>query len=280
MPALPANPTIPGQLAERAIVTTCAATTNSPSSVPAYASFCSGTVRYSSACSCAGITAATTTVPQQTVTTTSTSTVLVTPTSTVTVTTTNTVTTSTTSTIVIPTTLTTTDATAISLTTTTTTVLATSTVTVAPIQTCYNFKISGGPRDGQYLTANDPSNNPGAVGYSFITFTSDSTKIKSWKIRSDSKVYDGAQNVFGWTTRNNALYYILEMNDYSQSQYRINYVNCAVVSGSLSCTFDNGTPTNLVSCANQGVNLLQAPNVAGAGNGCYALNVQAVPASC
>lgn len=46
-----------------------------PTSVPTYASACSGTVRYSSACSCWGITAMTTTVPTPTVTATVTTTV-------------------------------------------------------------------------------------------------------------------------------------------------------------------------------------------------------------
>lgn len=42
--------------------------TKTPSSVPAYASACSGTARYSSACSCAGVTGVTTTAPIPTVT--------------------------------------------------------------------------------------------------------------------------------------------------------------------------------------------------------------------
>lgn len=49
-----------------------------PSSVPTYASACSGTVRYSSACSCWGITAKTTTAPTPLTTTTKTVTATIT----------------------------------------------------------------------------------------------------------------------------------------------------------------------------------------------------------
>lgn len=54
--------------------------------MPSYASACSGSVRYVSACSCAGITAGTTTLPVSTVETTYTNTVHYTPTTTLTVT--------------------------------------------------------------------------------------------------------------------------------------------------------------------------------------------------
>jgi len=54
--------------------------------VPSYASACSGSVRYVSACSCAGITASTTTLPASAVETTYTNTIYYTPTTTLTVT--------------------------------------------------------------------------------------------------------------------------------------------------------------------------------------------------
>ncbi|RFU28825.1 hypothetical protein B7463_g7517, partial [Scytalidium lignicola] len=54
------------------------AITVSPTAIPAYAAPCSGSVRYSSACSCAGATAATTTAPAPVTTTTTTTVVTVT----------------------------------------------------------------------------------------------------------------------------------------------------------------------------------------------------------
>ena len=59
---------------------------STPVLVPSYASACSGSVRYVSACSCAGITAATTTLPVSAVETTYTNTVYYTPITTLTVT--------------------------------------------------------------------------------------------------------------------------------------------------------------------------------------------------
>ncbi|MCJ1309399.1 hypothetical protein MMC25_003058 [Agyrium rufum] len=73
---------------ERAVTTipgTCPAT-KAPTAVPTYASACSGTARYSSACSCIGVTGKTTTLPVTTVTVTKTDTASVTPTNTVTAT--------------------------------------------------------------------------------------------------------------------------------------------------------------------------------------------------
>lgn len=55
------------------------ATTNSPTAVPTYASACSGTSRYASACSCFGITKTTSTLTASTTTTTSTVTSTVVP---------------------------------------------------------------------------------------------------------------------------------------------------------------------------------------------------------
>lgn len=52
------------------------AITTSPTAVPTYASACSGTVRYSSACSCFGITKTTTTVATSTTTATVTATIV------------------------------------------------------------------------------------------------------------------------------------------------------------------------------------------------------------
>lgn len=162
-------------------------------------------------------------------------------------------------------------------------VVPTTVVVAPPVCSSYKFVVTNGAKAGQFLGAADPSTS--GVSYAFITFT-DASSAKSWIVRSDSKVYSSA-NVFGWVTRNNALYYVLEMNDVSEATYQINYVKCAVNQGGssypgavglLTCTTDFGTPTNLVFCSNTGNNLAQAPNVAAAGNGCYALTIAAIPA--
>lgn len=64
----------PPQEVLQAAVTSATATTNCPTNVPSYASACSGTVKYQSACSCWGLTKSTTTLPTPSTTITTTET--------------------------------------------------------------------------------------------------------------------------------------------------------------------------------------------------------------
>ncbi|MCJ1412899.1 hypothetical protein MMC19_006999 [Ptychographa xylographoides] len=121
--------TLPADLSKRQA-------TETPSNIPTYASACSGSVRYSSACSCIGVTASTTTVAASTVTVTESSTV--TPTGIAGYTTVSTEV------------VTVTDSTT-AITTTDATVTVTSTSTVAPTpQPTFVLVADNGPFQGQY----------------------------------------------------------------------------------------------------------------------------------
>lgn len=290
----PPLPTVPGQIQARVIVTsasatsasTCAATTNAPTSVPTYASACSGTVRYSSACSCAGVTASTTTLSQTTVTATATATATYTPTSTLIQTATSEVSIFTTQTAFVPTTFETTAATVIvesAFTLTTDVVIPTTVIVSPPVCSTYQFAVVDGSRAGQFIGAGDPSTS--GISYGFTTFTS-AGGAHAWTLRPDGKVYSSS-NTFGWVTRNNNLYYVLEMTDSSEAAYQLNYLHCSISKGGtsfpdavglLTCTTDAGTPTHLVSCTNLGNYVLQAPDVVAAGSSCSAFTIAAIPA--
>jgi hypothetical protein len=261
---------------------TCTAITNVPTRVPTYASACSGTVRYSSACSCDGIPGGTTTLTPSTVTATSTSTVHVTPTSTITATTTNNVLVTVTQTQTVPATFETTDATTIvpSLYTQITDLVIPTTITVSPpICNAYNFVATNGARAGQFVTGGTPATN--LVSYGFVNFTSNAADAMAFTLRSDGRVY--GENTYGWITGGSGLYYILQMTDNAQQTYGVRSVYCTVgngdssyvgATGTLACT-SNGNSVLLQYCPQTSNNLAQSPS--STTSSCTAANLAAVP---
>jgi len=133
------------------VVAACS-TTSSPSNVPSYASACSGTARYSSACSCNGISQSTTTLAP--VVTSVTTTTTVSPVTTVVATTTSTSSVTTTESVSVTITqLGTSTVTVSAMTTTTST--TTMTVTMSPAPTCtYDYgNVVEGCNDGSTCNA-------------------------------------------------------------------------------------------------------------------------------
>lgn len=170
-----------------------------PTNIPTYASACSGSVRYSSACSCVGATAATVTAAQPTVTETSTETKVLDP-----VTVLSTTATATLTTIVTTVPVTTTWSTAtvseaiateeVTRTTTTQTVAATAT---AIVKSRPQYKL-------QFVYA-DPANTKTFVTLTisgnvvFIDATADASKQASFELNSQTGVLRGAPgNGNGW----------------------------------------------------------------------------------
>ncbi|MCJ1472712.1 hypothetical protein MMC13_001361 [Lambiella insularis] len=136
-----------------------------PTSIPAYASACSNSVRYSSACSCIGVIASTTTAPTPSTTVTKTQTVTQVATSVAT----NTV--FQTSTVAV---------TAVVTGVTTINVPATATVSVFVTPTSFILQATGGPIDGQYTM---PTQLPDAAfGSEIILFSSDISSAGTFSI--------------------------------------------------------------------------------------------------
>jgi len=133
--------------------------TVAPSSIPAYASACSGSVRYSSACSCIGVTKSTTTAP----------TPITTKTVTVTTVQTSDITLSSSATLVVDVTTTVLD----------TTTVATATTTVCAVGPSETFVLSavGGTYNGQYayLAPIPDSDGDGDMGILFGSLSTAST---------------------------------------------------------------------------------------------------------
>ncbi|KAH0336649.1 hypothetical protein KCU81_g8458, partial [Aureobasidium melanogenum] len=251
------------KLQGRAVSTTantCAATTTSASSVPTYASACSGTVRYSSACQCAGLTAATTTLTASTTIITDTITVTVTPTATAQATQTQTISETTTSTDIIPTT--------ISTTVTTVVVTEPYTVTTSVVipttigqNYCRSYLLvaTAGHQIGQYVTASIPSQ---AISYGNPELTSDVSQAMSYVLGSDGRLY--GNNIYQVETTSNPAYnYLQQMNTASSAYYEANYgyspLHCSVAiagvnvvgssAGALSCTLQ-GSAIFFQTCTN------------------------------
>jgi len=153
------------------------------------------------------------------------------------------------------------------------TTLITSSITVSTTTTAtqfaqctpaYRFVIADGPRAGQYITEDSP--NPSAITYGFVKFTSDATAAVSFKLAADGQV-QSSDGVYGWTTRKNDLYYILDMTENARSTYLIDKVICSIVSpapagvtgaiGTLSCQ-DSGGQVYLISTPQTGANLIKA----------------------
>jgi hypothetical protein len=148
--------------------------------------------------------------------------------------------------------------------------VVTTTTTSPPLctQTNYIFQIVGGTYNGQYVTADAP--NPAAVSYGFVKAVSGVTNAKSFTIRGDGRVYDST-DVYGWTTRNIELDYILDMTDRSLAVYTSSRsLSCAIQSsasassvagakGALSCrTSSDGSATEFATCDRTGDNIAQA----------------------
>jgi hypothetical protein len=155
--------------------------TIAPSSVPKYASACSGTVRYSSACSCIGVTQSIVTVAAPTTIVTRANTATYTPsaTSQVTQTVISSVTITTTATSVVVNTITSTIG---SSSTVDTTVSDTTTTTVAAATaTCTSFilQASGGGVDGQYISL------PGTSDETVQYFTTDPSSAALFTINGN-----------------------------------------------------------------------------------------------
>lgn len=266
---------------------TCAATTTSASSVPTYASACSGTVRYSSACQCAGLTAATTTLTASTTTITETTTVTVTPTATAQATQTQTITETTTSTDIIPTTA----------STTATTVVVTEPYTVTTsvvIPTtigqnyCRSFLLvaTAGNQKGQYVTAPIPSQS---IGYGNPELTSDISQAMSYVLGLDGRLY--GNNIYQVdSTSNPAFNYMQQMNSASVAYYEASYgyspLHCSVAiagvdavgssAGALSCTLQ-GSAIFLQTCTNVNYpNLLISGPYVNSGYGCADTSLAAI----
>ncbi|KAJ6256904.1 hypothetical protein Dda_7787 [Drechslerella dactyloides] len=122
--------------------------TDIPSAIPNYASWCSGAVRYSSACSCMGVTGTTVTIPAETTTATTDTTV----------TDTTTTVTETISTEIVTVFDATTTVVVTDTTVTSSTAVATHTdITYIPLSARFNIQVQTGSVQGQYL--NKASNN-------------------------------------------------------------------------------------------------------------------------
>ncbi|KAF4549033.1 Hypothetical protein D9617_24g017470 [Elsinoe fawcettii] len=270
-------------LQKRSPVVSCLPSTTAPSRVPTYASACSGTVRYSSACSCAGITQAFTTIPAVTVTSTSTTTTTTTPLATSTRT--NTISNTITVTSVVPTTFDTTVATV----TVPSPVTITTSITVTATATCnaYRFAVTGGSRAGQYINGGTP--DPNDINYGFLRFTTDLASASPFVIRPNGRVY--GNNIYGWITQSGP-YYILQMTDASQSFYGVPSVTCSVSNGGtsfpnavgkLSCRqADTGGAIDLARCPSLSIgdDLFQiTPGTAGTFD-CEVLELVAIPTTC
>lgn len=270
---------------------TCAATTNAPSSVPTYASACSGTVRYSSACSCAGITGTTTTLPQSTSTATTTSTVTYTPTSTAVQTVTSVAFVSTTQTTFVPATLetTATTVTQLSPTTVTTTVVVPSTVSVAqPCSTEYRLIVADGERAGQTIAIEDLDTEDGD-GYLGFVFPSSSTD-EHWTINDDSTLHNvGSLSNYAWVSKNSYdVADILLTTPEAAKSRGIFTLRCVVAKGGqnvpgalglLACFQHNNVRANIEYCGDNGVKQSPFTTAKDAqGNSCTAVNIAVVPA--
>lgn len=236
---------------------TCTAEIIVPGSVPMYASACSGTARYSSACSCAGFTSSTTTVTAPAVTSTSTSTVYLSPTATVIATLSSDVSVTVSVTEAVPSTLTTTATTITNfdiVKTKTVTVDATSTVTVQPACTSgYNFVVTTGMYTGNFIVNDQLGSNPPDTSY--VRFQPATTIPTRYFIRGDGSVYD-ENNQYSWVSVDQESYYVVsQMTDYGRAKRGVPQMRCSIDSsttggvpgsvGILACMVGS-SPTMLV----------------------------------
>jgi hypothetical protein len=206
--------------------------TQVPSSIPSYASACSGSVRYSSACSCIGVTRSTVTAPTPSTTVTVTATALQTVLNTETSLATQTV-----------------DVTA---TVIESTIVATQTVVgCGPTPTFILQAVGGGADNGLYaqiVSANDGLNDD------VIVFVSSASAASQLSIDAAGHLYYNGYYANIEAGVQHFLFYFNTPADISSYGYV--YATCSL------------SPSNMLQCNDQGSTMFQiSPSVAGTGSG-------------
>lgn len=276
-------------------------TTIIPSSIPAFASACSGSVRFSSACSCAGVTGSTITLPSPSTTitipytltastvTSTTTTALATitdstatlfstastETDTITVSTTTVIVPDETSTDTITTatiTTTTTDATVQTTLTKTSVSVATATVT----QTCANpiptfaLQVVGGAYNGQYLYSTPFYNQNADLATAGTTITAASSYTLTGTVLSE---YNG--NTLGAPSNVAFTYAEFRTAAYNAAGGDVPFV-CSINNGHLTCSLGAATQVGICNISGP-VTVFTEPGYYPSGFGCTNVVLNVIP---